>query len=253
MGIGLRVAIAGSFREALEAEERRLGVALAGAASRAGEVLKERWRGAVRAAGLGEAVARAIRADTYPAAFKVRGRAVTLNPATLVYSKTPHILLGHAGETIGPAGARYLAIPTEFTPLTRGGRGRRGPMPLAEFLSTFGQRSLARIPLDGDRVALVARTGFGRSRSTTRTRGLGRRLGGRSRRGEEQLLMYVLVRQVRLRRRLDPDAMLDEARILWPRLLAEAIAREFGANAAAGTDGAGDVTRFAAAAGRGRA
>ncbi len=232
MGIGLRVALAGSFAEALEAEERRLGETLHGAADRAGGVLKERWRGAVRAAGLGESVARTIRSDTYPQTFKTRGRAVTLNPATLVYSKAPHILLGHAGETIGPRSAKYLAIPTEFTPITRsGGRGKRGPMPLSEFIATYGERSLARIPLGEDRFALVARAGFGLSRSKTRTRGLGRRLTGRSRRGQRELLMYVLVRQVRLGKRLDLDAMLEEARVLWPRLLAEEIAREFGANA----------------------
>lgn len=234
MSIGLRVAIAGSLKEALEAEERRIGQSLHRAATRAGEALKERWRAAIRGAGLGENVARAIRSDVYPSGprtFKARG-AMTLSPATLVYSKTPHILLGHAGETIGPRSGRYLAIPTEFAPLSRkGGRGKRGPMPLAEFIATYGKRALARVPLGNDRFALVARQGFGVSRSKTRTRGLGRALTSKSRRGQKELLMYVLVREVKLAKRLDLDAMLEEARTLWPRVLADEIAREFGPNA----------------------
>lgn len=241
-----KLAIEGRLTRYLEEEASAIGAVLHGAAVEAADVVKRDWRRAIRAAGLGDKIANTIRSNTYPPRLRMVGRKGTrtsLSPATLVYSRAPHILSGHAGAAISAQG-KYLAIPTEFTPNSRKRRGAR--MMLPEFLQTFGASSLARIPLANGNVALVAREGFAVSRSKTKTRGLGRQIKSASRRGEKALIMYVLVERVALPRRLDLEAMYRRAERYWPRIVRAALARGLGGESGPAIAGGG---AFAAAGG----
>lgn len=256
----LRLAIEGRLSDHLEEEAGAIAAALHAAAVEGADVIKRDWRRAVRAAGLGDRVANTIRSNIYPPRPPMTGRAGSrsFGPASMVFSRAPHILTGHTGATISPEG-KYLPVPTEFTPLARGkvGRGRGAArMSLPEFLQAFGQNSLARVPLPNGNIALVARAGWAESRSRTRTRGRGRQVKSASRRGEKPLIMFVLVERVRLPRRIDLEAMYARAERHWPRILRAALARALGdgdappaASSGGGFASAGGAGGFAAAGG----
>ena len=155
------------------------------------------YRADVRKGGLGDRLANTWQDRLYP-----QGRAQSWHPAVLIYSRAPAIIRGHTDNPIiRHKGGLWLAIPTENTPR----RGRRRATP--EEVEVMFNQDLIVFPGRG-RQALAfvdvvkARSGKGfRKSSRQRTR------DGR----EKQLvLMFVLVRQVTLQKRLD-----------WPRLSQE--------------------------------
>ncbi len=97
--------------------------------------LKEELRSQILQAGLGQRLANTWRGNVYPASGK------SLDPATLVYSKAPHIILSMTESiTIVPVnGAKMLAIPTTNTPNTRGPRGGTVPMTPEQVENHFNQ------------------------------------------------------------------------------------------------------------------
>ena len=128
----------------------------------------------------------------------------------LIWSNAPHIVRAfNDGKTIRPKvkwDKARLAIPTDFVPASRRRGARRKRMSLEEFVREFGD-ILRPIPAPGSggRVLyLVADKGFRKSRGK---RGGSRRVTGRSRIKDEPLLMFVAVKSVRLRPRLDVDSV----------------------------------------------
>jgi len=171
----------------LEAEIKAGEHAVTAAMKSAGSELKTAWRRQITSAGLGQRLPRTIRNRTYP-----KGK-VSIDAAAFVWSNAPEILSAHdKGVLIRSKSGFYLAIPTEAAGKGRGGarltpgewEQRRG-MKL-RFIYRRGGPSLlvaekARINTRGTAVASRSKTG----------------------RGQVTAPIFILVPQVKLRKRLD--------------------------------------------------
>ncbi|SEO15503.1 hypothetical protein SAMN04489859_103918 [Paracoccus alcaliphilus] len=160
--------------------------AVSAAIKDAGTGLKTAWRGQISGAGLGPRLARTIRSETYPKARP------SLNAAALVWSKAPVIISAHdTGPLIRSRGGLWLAIPTEAA-----GKGRRGKRPTPQKWEARTGLKLRFIPRRTGPSLLVAE---GRLNSK------GRAVASRSKtgRGLTSVPIFLLVRQVKLRKRLD--------------------------------------------------
>ena len=156
------------------------------AAVSTGRDLKNEWRGQIVSAGLGRRLANSIREETFP-----RGRD-SFGAATFIWSNAPKIISAHdRGITIRSSDGFYLAIPTEAAGASlRGGRitpkewERRRGLRL-HFVFRRGAPSLlvAEGRLNSKGRAVESRSKTGRGRTT--------------------VPIFVLVRQVSLRKRLD--------------------------------------------------
>lgn len=184
------------MRQEIRAGER----AVTDSVHEAGVRIKEKWRGQIASAGLGRRLGRSIRERTYP----VGG--ASLNAASLIWTKAPKILAAHMkGVTIRSKGGFYLAIPTpEAGKGLRGGRITPG-----EWERRHGMR-LRFIYRQGKPGLLVA--------DDARLTKAGRAVANRRKRRKDGVLtgavtvpIFILVPQVRLRKRLDLEGLLTEA------------------------------------------
>lgn len=185
----------------------RLGVTAAVASS--GRSLKAGWRSQITGTGLGARLARTIRERTYP-----EGRP-SLRAASVVWTKAPEIVDSHdRGATIRAADGLWLSIPLPAAGKSlRGGRitpgewerrtGRR-----LRFVYRRGRPSLL---VDDGKVLPGART-MGRD-------GFSRAARGSRIRAKEPVPVFLLVPQVRLKKRLDLDALARAAEARLPGLI----------------------------------
>ena len=162
-------------------------------------LLKQRLRAQVRSAGLGNRLSKTW-ADKdrrgRPLFWKNEG----LNPAAMVRNNAPHIINAHmSGGIIRSKRGRFLAIPTPEA--LRMGRGRRRVTP-ASF-----RGGLRYIPRENGPDLLVKDTG-------------GKTKTGKYRKGSKTTVMFILVRQVRLRKRLpDVDGAARRVEAMLPALI----------------------------------
>jgi hypothetical protein len=189
----LQIALAGSLRETLAAE-MAAGERATSAAMRATVgAVKAELRAQVTGAGLGARLARTWRGDVYPRAGD------SLRAAGSVTSKAPKIVRAFdEGAVIRSANGLWLAIPTENAPKKGLGGKRITPSNFPEHV--FGPlrfvylgRAKALLVADGLRARRGKRGGFARATDKARASG----------RGLATAVMFVLVPQVRLRKRLD--------------------------------------------------
>jgi hypothetical protein len=166
----------------------------------------------VIAGGLGEKIANAWRADIYPKSASARTHA----PAVQVYTKAPNIVTGFGQDTlIQHHDGLYLAIPTKNTP--RVGRRNASPVEVEAifdqdliFFPGRGQQRLAFVD------AVKSKSGKKWRRATSaRTK--------RQNRKAELVLMFVMVRQVHLRKRLDWQDIFAQLSDEWPGLFASEV------------------------------
>ncbi len=186
------------LQEEVSAGERAVKAAMA----EAGGELKQAWRRQITGAGLGHRLPRTIRNRTYPQHID------SLDAAAFVWSNAPEIVSAHdRGVLIRSKAGFWLAIP-----LPAAGKGRGGAR------LTPGEWEKRR----GMRLRLVYRrrgpsllVADGRLNS----RGLGVASRSKTGRGRATVPIFLLVPQVRLRKRLDLDR--DAARALdsVPRLI----------------------------------
>jgi Family of unknown function (DUF6441) len=161
----------------------------------AGRGLKTELRRQVASAGLGQRLANSWRDKHYPNQ--------RLDAASLVYTKTPQIIRAFdEAAVIRSRRGRFLAIPTENAP-RKGTDGRRiSPSTFPEH--RFGplrfvprQSGPSLLVADGLRASLSRQTGqlrgFRRATDQARARGA----------GLTTVVMFVLVPQVKLRKRVD--------------------------------------------------
>jgi hypothetical protein len=161
----------------------------------AGRGLKTELRQQVASAGLGQRLANSWRDKHYPNQ--------RLDAASLVYTKTPQIIRAFdEAAVIRSRRGRFLAIPTENAP-RKGTDGRRiSPSTFPEH--RFGplrfvprQSGPSLLVADGLRASLSRQTGqlrgFRRATDQARARGA----------GLTTVVMFVLVPQVKLRKRVD--------------------------------------------------
>ena len=128
-----------------------------------------------------------------------------LNAAGLVYSKAPRLIQAHTeGTTIRARGGKYLAIPTENVPRRLFGKQKPSP---GQWPARLGK--LQFIPTRTGGVLVV--------KNYTRTR-TGRESTAKNPKSRT-VVMFVLIRQITLKKRLDPDAAGQRVANLLPELI----------------------------------
>jgi hypothetical protein len=187
--------LARSMQADMQAELHDVERAVTGGTRDAGRGLRTELRRQVTSAGLGQRLANSWRDKHYPNQ--------RLDAASLVYTKAPQIIRTFdEGAVIRSRRGRFLAIPTGNAP-RKGADGKRiSPSTFPEH--RFGP--LRFVPRSSGPSLLVVdslRASF--SRQTGQLRGF-RRATERARRSGQGLttvVMFVLVPQVKLRKRLD--------------------------------------------------
>ena len=191
----LAASIARSLQADMKSELREIERAVAAGTREAGRGLRTELRGQVTSAGLGQQLANSWRDKRYPNR--------KLDAASLVYTKAPQIIRAFdEGALIGSRRGRFLAIPTENAP-RKGTDGKRiSP-------STFPEHRFGPLRLvprqSGPSLLVVAGLRASFSRQTGELRGF-RRAADRARRSGQGLttvVMFLLVPQVKLSKRLD--------------------------------------------------
>ncbi|KFI24354.1 DUF6441 family protein [Paenirhodobacter enshiensis] len=184
----------GDIRKIMAEHAEAGAEAVARAAQIAGAGLKEELRAQVRAAGLGDRLARTFQSATYPA------KRPSMSAAALVYSKAPKIVGAFSdGVTIRSKSSGWIAIPTDAAGL-RGSRGEKITPKAWEARTGIKLRYVYRrgkpalLVADGMRISKAGRAMQNKSKVNKRT-GI--------RRGEVTVPIFTLVPQVELRKRLD--------------------------------------------------
>jgi Family of unknown function (DUF6441) len=193
------VKLAASFTRSLQADMRAELRDIERAASNgtrdAGRGLKTELRRQVSSAGLGQRLANSWRDKHYPNQ--------KLDAASLVYTKAPRIIRAFdEGAVIRSKRGRFLAIPTENAPRKGTDRSRISPSTFPEH--RFGPLRFVPRP-SGPSLLVVDELRASFSRQTGQLRGF-RRATDRARRSGQGLttvVMFLLVPQVKLHKRLD--------------------------------------------------
>jgi hypothetical protein len=191
----LAATIARSFQAGMRAELRAIENAVASGTKDAGRGLKTGLRRQVTSVGLGQRLANSWRVKHYPNE--------KLDAASLVYSKAPQIIRAFdEGALIRAKRGGFLAIPTENAPKRGTDRRRITPRNFPEH--RFGQLRL--VPRrNGPSLLVVDSVRASFSRKSGNLRGF-RKASDRARRAGNALttvVMFVLVPQVKLEKRLD--------------------------------------------------
>ncbi|MET4102790.1 hypothetical protein ACSSV6_003494 [Roseovarius sp. MBR-38] len=182
----LKLDITPDLVAAMAAEVKAGEKAVTAAMREAGTGLKTAWRGQITGAGLGRRLANSIRSQTFPKAGE------SLNAAALVWSKAPVIIGAHdTGPLIRSKDGFWLAIPTPAAgKSSKGGRITPGEWERRTGLRlrfVFRRRGPSLLVAEG--------------RLNTK----GRAVASRSKtgRGLTTVPIFLLVPQVKLRKRLD--------------------------------------------------
>ena len=191
----LGAAIVGSVKADLEAEVRRIERAVPVGVKEAGSGLKGELRKQVIGAGLGTRLARTWRDRHYPN----RGH----DAASLVWSKAPQIIRTFdEGTTIRSKDGFWLAIPTPSAPKRGVGGKRINPSNFPEhrfgpLRFVYRQRGPSLLVVDAVRV------NAGTGRVGRRAKGGAYTKTGRMKAGMATVVMFLLVPQVKMPKRLD--------------------------------------------------
>lgn len=204
-------ALGEAVRRDLEAEAGRIVRAVEASVGDAGEGLKQDLRKQVLMAGLGVRLARAWRSRTYPN----KGH----DAASLVWSKAPRIVrVFDQGTVIKSRNGFWLAIPTPAAPKRGVGGKRINPSNFPEhrfgplrFVYRRGRPSL--LVVDGVRV------NAGTGRVGRRAKGGAFTKSGRMKAGMSTVVMFLLVPQVRMPKRLDVEKAAEQWTRALPRLI----------------------------------
>ena len=216
--MNLAVKLGRSLQGDMQAELRDIERAVATGTREAGRGLKTELRRQVAGSGLGQRLANSWRDRHYPN----QG----LDAASLVYTKAPQIVRAFdEGAVIRSRRGRFLAIPTESAP-RKGTDGRRiSPSTFPEH--RFGPLRFVPRPsgpsllvVDGLRASLSRQTGElrGFRRATERAR--------RSGQGLTTVVMFLLVPQVKLGKRLDVARAAEHWSAQLPALIEQQLRSE---------------------------
>ena len=210
----LGASIVGSLMADMKSETKRIERGVAAGIKEAGAGLKGDLRKQVVAAGLGSRLAQTWRSRAYPN----KGH----DAATLVWSKAPQIIRTfNEGAVIRSKSGLWLAIPTPAAP-KRGVGGKRinpgnfpehrfGPL---RFVYRRGRPSL--LVVDSVRINKSGRVG-------RRAKGGAFTKTGRMKQGIATVVMFIMVPQVKLKKRLD---VVREAK-RWERKVPELISHNY--------------------------
>ena len=195
----LDLSVAGDIVLAMQAEILAGEKAVSAAMREAGSDLKSAWRGQITQAGLGRRLANSIRSQTYPKAGE------SLKAAALVWSKAPQIIGAHdTGPLIRSKDGFWLAIPTPAA-----GKGARGK---ALTPGEWERRRGLRLRFAYRRRGPSLLVADGRLNN----RGLGVASRSKTGRGKSTVPIFLLVPQVKLRKRLDLARDAERAQAALP-------------------------------------
>ena len=208
----LAATVTDSIMAGMEAEMRSISKAVTAGIKEAGRGLKGDLRKQVVSAGLGARLSRTWRDRTYPN----KG----YNAAAMVWSKAPQIIRTFdEGAVIKSKSGFWLAIPTPSAPKRGVGGKRINPSNFPEhrfgplrFVYRRGRPSL--LVVDGVRINKSGRVG-------RRAKGGAFTKTGRMKQGMATSVMFIMVPQVRLKKRLDVKREAER----WSRRLPALIQR----------------------------
>jgi hypothetical protein len=214
----LTATIIRSVEADMQAELRHVERAVASGTREAGRGLKAELRRQVASAGLGQRLANSWRDKHYPNQ--------KLDAASLVYTKAPQIIRAFdESAVIRSRRGRFLAIPTDNAP-RKGTDGRRiSPSAFPEH--RFGPLRFVPRPT-GPSLLVVDGLRASFSRQTGELRGF-RRATDRARRGGQGLttvVMFLLVPQVKLSKRLDVARAAEHWSAQLPALIEQQLRSE---------------------------
>lgn len=213
----LRVDVSGDLKGFAAAKEAGIRRGATIAARRIATRAKLALRQDVRRAGLGPRLANTWQDRVYPQQQE------SLRPSAFVWSKAGELISAHTeGATIRAANGVYLAVPTKNVP-----RRRNRLATPAEVLALYGVETFNIVRGRGGNLLLMVPAV--RSRKGNSWRRASSIRTGRQGRKAEMVLMFVLVRQVTLRKRLDWPRIADEIGREWPAILGQEVAREMDA------------------------
>lgn len=205
----ITAAITGDLEKIMKEESQAAEQAVTLGVVEAATGLREELRQQVIAAGLGEKMARTWRQKRYPSS------GFSIGTAGLVYSKAPVIIRAFSeGVTIRSKEGKFLAIPTSAAPKRGVGGKRITPDNFPEhslgrlrFVYRRGAPSL--LVVDGLRAGTGKRGGFRKASDSAKRTG----------RGLATVVMFVLLPQVMLPKRLDIDGASDRWSARLPDLI----------------------------------
>jgi len=209
----IEAAIRGDLTKIMREETAIAEKAVTRGVTEAATGLRDELKSQVLRAGLGDKMARTWRFRRYPAT------GFSLGAAGLVYSKAPLIIRAFdAGAIIKSSKGFFLAIPTAAAPKRGVGGARINPSNFPEhslgqlrFVYRKGAPSL--LVVDNVRAGTGKRGGFRKASETAQRTG----------RGLATVVMFILLPQVTLKKRLD----VDEAAGRWRDRLPELILQNF--------------------------
>lgn len=154
--------------------------------------VKTLWRDQVQRAGLGQRLSKSIRGVRYPRS------GFSMNAAAMIWTRAPNIISAHErGAVIRSNDGFWLAIPTDAA-----GRGRQGRKMTPLDWERRNGRGLRFVFRPGRPALLVA------DDARINNAGLARRKGGRRRKdgiltGAQTVVIFILVPQAKLQKKLD--------------------------------------------------
>lgn len=211
MGFGIKCLTVGNFSGGITAGQKDLARAITGAMRQAATLLKNNWRAQIVGAGLSSRLSNTVRSTVYPQYEDSMGPAAVVK----LVGRTPINVLAEleSGAVITTARGRFLAIPTENVP--RGPRGTRLAPHALEALTGYHLRFVQ--DRRGTKM-LVADTVTSKSGRGIRPATRGRTKQGRA---ISASVMYILVAQVTIKKRLNLMAEADRIQGLLGSLIAE--------------------------------
>lgn len=204
-----RVEVDSRLKSILQGTEREARVAVRAGVREATTDLKDAWRGQVKSAGMGNRLANTIRSQIYP-------RQPSTSAAGLVWTRAPVIVEAHSrGALITTDRGRFLAIPTSSVRRYRGSGSRKLTPAQWELLNN---RRLHFVPQRNGTALLVDRGG---DPIRSQIRGRDGRVRNVRRRKLRTIgtVIFVLVRQARLRKRIELDRPAEMAARRLPGLI----------------------------------
>lgn len=201
----LEAAITGNLHKFMQAQEKAAEVAVSNAVKDITEHVKQDLRAQVATAGLGRGISNAWKANYYPKS----GTSIEL--AGYVFSKAPHIIRAfNDGTLIKSKHGFYLAIPSPAAPKRGIGGKRISPSnfpehTLGRLRFVYRRNAVSLLVVDNLRASQGKRGGFRKASESAL----------RSGRGLTTVVMFYLVPQVKMQKKLDVASV---ARLWQPRL-----------------------------------
>ena len=195
------IEIEGSIKKILKDKKKMMGIASTSAVGLAAKRVQGAWRNQVQAAGLGTRLANSVRVEMYPE------KGFSYNPAAKVFTRADKILDAYnRGVVIHANNGIWLAIPTKEAGIGDGGR----KITPALWKARTGRTLRVVVNRRKGTVFLVA------DDQRLTKRGVAVAKGGKRRRdgiltGAQTIIIFNLVRQVRLPKRLDFEGAANQA------------------------------------------